>query len=102
MKIILIPNYYIIFAKDSKLKLQHFLNYSMNISFSYYKKTKDKFYNQFSLISYNPYIFPKYISGSRKYKDCRKCFFFKYIIIYRILNNSVRILDIFHYRSNYK
>ena len=101
MKIIHIPNYYIIFTKDSKLKLQQFLNYSMNISFSYYQKTKNKFYDHFSLISYNPYMFPKYLSDFKKYKDCRKCFFFKYIIIYRIVNNHVRILDIFHYRSNY-
>ena len=102
MKTILIPNYHIIFTKDSKLKLKQFLNFSMNISFSYYQKTKDKFYTQFSFISYNPYMFPEYISNSKKYKNCRKSFFFKYIVIYRIFDNHIRILDIFHYRSNYK
>ena len=91
-----------IFTIDSKLKLQQFLNYNMNISFSYYKKTKNKFYTQFSFISYNPYMFPEYISNSKKYKNCRKSFFFKYIVIYRIFDNHVRVLDIFHYRSNYK
>ena len=101
MKIILTPNYYIIYTKNSKLKLRQFLNYSMNISFSYYQKTKDKFYTHFSLISYNPYMFPKYLSNFKKYRNCRKCFFFKYLIIYRIVNNSVKILDIFHYRSNH-
>ena len=101
MKIIHIPNYYIIFTKDSNSKLQQFLNYSMNISFSYYIKTKNNFYTQFSLISYNPYMFPKYFSGSKKYKDCRRCFFFKYVIIYKIINNHVKILDIFHYRNKY-
>ena len=102
MKIILIPNYRIIFTTDSKLKLKQFLNYSITISFSYYLKTKDKFYNQFSLISYNPYMFPKYFSNIKKYKNCRKSFFYKYNIIYKIINNQIKILDIFHYRSNYK
>ena len=102
LKTILIPNYYIIFSDEIKQKLTSFLDYCMNISYSYYLKTKEKFYTQFSYISYNPYMYPKYISNSNKYKDCRKSFYFKYIVIYRILGNNVKILNIFHSKNNYK
>jgi len=100
LKIIRIPNYYIVLSKTAKLELKNFFAYSRNISLSYYLKTKEKFYTQFSYISYNPYMFSKHISSSKKYIDCRKCFYFKYIVIYRILNNHVRILDIFHSKNN--
>ena len=97
----LIPNYLLDFTNTASLKLDETYIYALNISNLYLKKVQGKFYTQFSLISYNPYMFPKYLSDFKKYKDCRKCFFFKYIIIYRIVNNRVRILNIFHYRSNY-
>lgn len=102
LRIIRIPNYYVILSKKAKLELKNFFAYSRNISISYYLKTKEKFYTHFSYISYNPYMYPKYISNSKKYKDCRKSFYFKYIVIYRILDNHVRILDIFHSKNNYK
>ena len=44
--------------------LKNFFEYSRNISFAYYSKTKNTFFKQFSLISYNPYMFPKYLSNS--------------------------------------
>jgi len=102
LKIILIPNYYIILSKTAKLELNNFFAYSRNISYSYYLKTKEKFHTQLSYISYNPYMYPKYISNSKKYMDCRKSFLFKYIVIYKILDDHVKILDIFHSKNNYK
>ena len=101
-RIIHIPNYYIIFSNEIQTKLTSYLDYCMNISYSYYLKTKEKFYAQFSYISYNPYMYPKYISNSKKYMNCRKSFYFKYIVIYRIFDNHVKILDIFHSKNNYK
>ena len=96
-----IPNYLLHFSNTASLKLNEAYIYALNISHSYFKKVQSKFYTQFSFISYNPYMFPKYISNSKKYENCRKSFFFKYIVVYRIFDNHVRILDIFHYRSNY-
>ena len=101
MKIIPIPNYLLNFSYESQLKLANFFAYSMSISSSYYLKTKDNFYKLFSSISYNPYMHPAYYSTSKKYKNCRKCFFFKYIVLYKVYENCVDILNIFHYRSNY-
>ena len=101
LKHIRIPNYLLNFTDNASLKLYEAYTYSINISHSYFKKVQKNFYTQFSFISYNPYMFPKHFSNSKKYKDCRKCFFFKYIIIYQILDDCVRILDIFHYKSNY-
>lgn len=102
MKIILIPNYLLNFTDTASFKLEEAYNYALNISYSYFKKVQNKFYTQFSSISYNPYMFPIYYSNSKKYEICRKCFFFKYIFLYKVYENCVDILDIFHYRSNYK
>ena len=101
LHLILIPNYYIILFKTAKLKLESFFAYSRNISLSYYLKTKEKFYTQFSYISYNPYMYPKYFSNSEKDVDYRKSFFFKYIVLYKIFYDHVKILNIYHSKSNY-
>ena len=101
LHLILIPNYYIILSKTAKLKLKNFFAYSRNISLSYYLKTKEKFYTQFSYISYNPYMFPKHISNSKKYMGYRKSFFFKYIVLYKVFDDYVKILNIYHSKSNY-
>ena len=97
-----IPNYLLHFSNAVSFKLSEAYIYALNISNSYFKKVQNKFYTQFSFISYNPYMYPKYYSNSKKYSYCRKCFCFKYIILYRIYENSVEVLNIFHYRSNYK
>lgn len=98
---ILIPNYLLNFTTTTSLKLKDAYDYASNISYLYLKKIQGKFYTQFSLISYNPYMFPKYYSNSKKHSNYRKCICFKYVIIYRIYDNYVDILDIFHYKSNY-
>ena len=91
-----IPNYLLHFSNTASFKLSEAYIYALNISYSYFKKVQNKFYTQFSFISYNPYMY------SKKYSYCRKCFCFKYIILYRIYESSVEILNIFHYRNNYK
>lgn len=97
-----IPNYLLNFSNTATFKLHEAYIYALNISYSYYKKIQNKFYTQFSFISYNPYMYPEYYSNSENNTNYRKCFCFKYIILYRIYENSVEILNIFHYRSNYK
>jgi len=98
---ILIPNYLLIFSDAASLKLKEAYVYALNISDSYFKKVKGKFYTQFSLISYNPYMFPKHISNSKKYMGYRKSFFFKYIVLYKVFDDYVKILNIYHSKSNY-
>ena len=101
LRIIRIPNYHITFTNNANLKIAYFFAYSLNISYSYYLKTKSKFFTQFSYISYNPYMYPKYYSNEIGFENCRKCPFFKYIILYRIYEKDVEILDIRHSKSNY-
>ena len=101
MKIILIPNYYLTLSDIAQLKLRIFYDDCIHISFSYYLKAKNNFYKQLSFISYNPYMFPKYSSQSKKYINCRRTFFLKYVILYKVYDHYVEILDIFHSRSNY-
>jgi len=93
----------LIFPKGKHITIlpKNFFAYSRNISLSYYLKTKEKFYTQFSYISYNPYMFPKHISNSKKYMGYRKSFFFKYIVLYKIFDDYVKILNIYHSKSNY-
>ena len=65
---ILIPNYLLNFTDKAASKLNEAYVYALKISNLYLKKIQGKFYTQFSLISYNPYMFPKYLSDFKKYK----------------------------------
>lgn len=98
---ILIPNYKLEFSDTASLSLEIIHNYSITISNSYYKKINSKFFKQFSFISYNPYAFQKLQSKLKEFKFCRRCIYLNYVIIYRIYNNHVEILDIYHSKSNY-
>lgn len=102
LNLIHIPNYLLNFSNSASLKLSEAYIYASSITYSYFRKLQNKFYTQFSFISYNPYMFPKYYSNSVKHSDFRRCICFKYIILYRVFDNDVDILNIFHYRSNYK
>ena len=66
-KTTLIPNYLLDFTNTASLKLDEAYVYALQISTLYFKKVQGKFYTQFSLISYNPYMFPKYLSNFKKY-----------------------------------
>ena len=101
LKIILIPNYLLFFSPKVDIKLKSAFSYSLNISFHYLEKFQYTFYKSLSYISYNPYLFPKFISTSIDFKNFRKCVCGKYIIIYKISKRHVEILDIFHGKSNY-
>lgn len=61
-----IPNYLLNFSNTASFKLSEAYLYALNISYSYFNKVQSKFYTQFSFISYNPYMFPKYYSNSKK------------------------------------
>jgi len=99
--ITLIPNYLLNLSPNALYDLQTVYAYCHNISSSYCNKMRNKFYNQFSFISYNPFAFQRFQSKSKTFENCRRCICSKFIIIYRIYNKYVEVLNIFHSRSNY-
>ena len=102
LNITLIPNYLLRLAPNAIDDLQTVYAYCHNISTSYCNKIRNKFYNQFSFISYNPYAFQKFQSKLKKFQNCRRCVCSKFIIIYQIQNSrTVKVLNIFHSKSNY-
>ena len=101
LNIILIPNYLLNLSANAIDDLQTVYAYCYNISHSYCNRIKNNFYSKFSFISYNPYAFQKFQSKSRKFQNCRRCICSKFVIIYRIYNEYVEVLNVFHSRSNY-
>ena len=101
LKIILTPNYFLNFTINAINDLELIYNYCFNISRSYYNKIRREFYNHLSLISYNPFACQKLQSNLERFKDCRRCICSNFIIVYRIYDNFVEIINIFYSKSNY-
>lgn len=91
-------NYQIQFTSKAKSDYYSILEYSLEISFNYYKEIMKNFKSKIQNLLKYPYIYP--IIPSKK--DLRKIVINNnYILVYKIINNTIIIQRIFSKKVNY-